>query len=774
MSLEPGTRVGEYEIVRLLGAGGMGEVYRARDPRIGRDVAVKVLPPSFAADRSRVARFEDEARAAGALNHPNLLTIFELGTHDGSPFIVSELLEGQTLRSRLQAGAIPQQRAIGYAIQLANGLAAAHAKGILHRDLKPENIFITSDDRVKILDFGLAKLTAPDSDVNTLVKTSAGVILGTPGYMSPEQVRGDTIDAASDIFALGIILYEMLSGRQPFAAGSSAETMSALLTDDPPALPVNPSLQRVLNHCLEKNHELRAHSARDVAYELETVSGFHASTKPPRAVWILFAALVVAIAIALGLWRMRPSATTPNAQSIDSLAVLPFANATNDPRSDYLSDGVTDSIINSLSQLPQIKVMSQSTMFRFKGKKLDPQEVGHQLKVRAVVAGRVTQLADHLNVQAELVNVDDGSQLWGEQYNRRLSDIFAIEEELARDISQKLRLRLTGRQEQRLTKRFTDDTKAYELYVKGRESWEKRTPGDLTAAVQYFQQAIARDPNYALAYAGLADAYAVLPDYANVSMSEVLLKAKAAATKALEIDSQLGEAHATLGTLADYEWDWTAAEQHFRSAIELRPNYATAFQWYAVHLMTQSRNAEAVSMLDRAEAVDPLSLIIKVDVAIANWRAGNKEKAMREFHDGLQADPNFAEMHEYLGRILFADGRRSEGLRELEIADSLNAGRNPELRAALAYAVAANGDVEKARSIAGQLQSLHRINQCPALIVAVAYAGFDNVLATRWLRRALAEHDAYLAELNLTPELDAIRKTPIGAEIDRKMGLSAP
>jgi len=590
--------------------------------------------------------------------------------------------------------------------------------------------------------------------------------------MSPEQVRGEAVDARSDIFAIGTILYEMLSGRPAFRGPSSVETMHCVLNSDPPPIDVNPALHRVLRHCLEKNRELRAHSARDVAYELDTVSGFHDLPTRGRSVWlatalIAFAAFAAALLL---LWR-RPQQAPAAAVAIDSLAVLPFVNATSDPRSDYLSDGVTDSIINSLSQLPQIKVMSQSTMFRFKGKKIDPQEAGHQLKVRAVVAGRVTQLADHLSVQAELVNVDDGSQLWGEQYNRRLSDIFAIEEELARDISQKLRLRLTGRQQQRLTKRFTDDTKAYELYVKGRENWNKRTAADLAAAIRYFQQAIDRDPNYALAYAGLADSYAVLPDYADVSAVDVARKAKAAATKALEIDDQLGEAHATLGTLSDYDWEWSAAEKQYRRAIELSPNYATAFQWYALHLVTQSRFAEAVPMIERAEAVDPLSLIIKVNVGLINWRVGNKEKALHAFRDGLQADPTYAEMHEYLGRFLFADGQRSEGLHELETADSLNGGRNPEARAALAYAVGVSSDKEKARSIAAELEALHRANQCPALIVAVAYGGLDNAVAARWLRRALAEHDSNLAEINITPELDDIRKTPIGAEIIQKMGL---
>ncbi len=774
-ALAPGSRVGDYEITGFLGAGGMGEVYRGRDPRLGRDVAIKVLPASFAADRSRVARFEQEARAAGVLNHPNLLTIYELGTHKGSPFIVSELLEGQTLRSRLDAGTLPQQHAIGYAIQIANGLAAAHAKGILHRDLKPENIFITTDERMKILDFGLAKLTVPDPTEQTLHKTAPGVVAGTPAYMSPEQVRGEAIDARSDIFALGVILYEMLSGQPPFRAGSSVETMNAVLVADPPPLTnVSPNLQRIVHHSLEKNRDLRVQSARDFAFELETVSGFRESPMPRRraAAWIGAAALVIVLAaIAWFARRPLPSAAAP--ATIDSLAVLPFVNATNDPKSEYLSDGVTDSIINSISQLPQIKVMSQSTMFRFKGKNIDPQEVGRQLKVRAVVAGRVTQLADRLTVQAELVDVQDGSQLWGEQYNRRLSDIFAIEEELARDISQKLRLRLTGQQEQRLTKRYTTDTKAYELYVKGREDWNKRTAAGLEAAIQDFQQAIARDPNYALAYVGLADAYAILPEYADVPVPKMRRKAKEAAAKAIEIDEQLGEAHATLGLLSGFDWQWKPAEEHFRRAIELNPNYATAYQWYALNLGRERRYAEAAAMIDRAEAVDPLSMIIKVNVGIAKWHSGRKREAYAEFRDALQKDPNYAGMHEYLGRYLFADGNRSEGLEELTKADDLFHGRSADARAPLAYALGASGDRKKAESIALELEARYRANQCPPFYVAVAYAGFDEKSAVRWVRRALAEHDSYLPFLNMAPEMEHIRQSPAGVEAVHKMGLPA-
>ena len=752
----------------------MGEVYRARDPRIGREVAIKVLPVSFAADPSRVHRFQQEARAAGVLNHPNLLTIYELGTHDGSPFIVSELLEGGTLRSRLEGGPLSQHRAIGYAIQIANGLAAAHSKGILHRDLKPENIFITADERVKILDFGLAKLTQPDSDENTWARSGAGVVAGTPGYMSPEQVRGRAVDARSDIFSLGTILFEMLSGHPPFRAGSSVETMNAVLTSDPPPpANVSTSLQRIVRHCLEKNTEARVQSARDLSFELESISDFAEKhpVRPVRGVWIV-AAIVLTCLVAAGVWKLRPhQATGAGAPPIDSLAVLPFVNATNDPKSDYLSDGVTESIINSMSQLPQLKVISRSTMFRFKGKNADAQDVGNQLKVKAVVAGRVSQLADRLTIQAELVNVSDGAQLWGEQYNRKFSDIFAVQEEIARDISQKLRLRLTGDQERRLTKRYTTDTEAYQLYLKGRYHWNKRTAENLETAIRYFQQAVDRDPNYALAYVGLADSHSILPQYAEASSLEEMKRAKAAAIKALQIDDTIGEAHATLGLIADGEWDWQAAEEHFRRAIQLNPNYATAYHWYALHLAQLRRFDEGAVVIRRAEALDPLSLIIKIVVGNIQCFSGARSECYATYRSGLQIDSTFAGLHLYLGRFLFAGGERREGLAELEKADELFGGRSNDGRSALAYAYGMSGQTAKAEAMADELAQRNRAQRCGAFYVAIAYAGFDEQRAMVWLDQALRQRDQFLPFFEFYPETDRLRRSPHGQEIIRAMGL---
>ncbi|HXM78675.1 MAG TPA: serine/threonine-protein kinase, partial [Thermoanaerobaculia bacterium] len=543
MALAPGTRLGPYEILAAIGAGGMGEVYRARDERLGREVAIKVLPASFSADPDRLRRFEQEARAAGILNHPNITAVYDIGTNesDGAPYVVQELLEGETLRSRLGAGAFTPRKALGHALQIANGLAAAHEKGIVHRDLKPENIFVTKDGRVKILDFGLAKLTSPREEGSasrlptTAGETEPGMVLGTLGYMSPEQVRGKPADARSDIFSFGAILYEMLSGKRAFHGDSAADTMSAILMKDPPDLSVtnqniSPGLERVVRHCLEKNPEERFQSARDLAFDLESLSDISgvapggkaapaASSRRTGLLLLVAGVAVAALALAAITWLR------PRGKSIDSIAVLPFVNGSRDPNAGYLSDGITESIINSLSRLPHLRVTARSTVFRFKGRDEDPQKVGRDLNVGAVVSGKVTQRCDVLSIQADLMDVGSGSQLWGDHYERKLADILSVQEEIAREISEKLRLRLTGEEKQRLTKRYTANTEAYQLYLKGRYAWEQRTQSGLTQSIEFFQKAIEKDPGYALAYAGLADSYAVLPSYSFLSPGESFPKA---------------------------------------------------------------------------------------------------------------------------------------------------------------------------------------------------------------------------------------------------------
>lgn len=564
MTLSTGTRLGPYEVRAALGQGGMGEVYRARDQRLGRDVAIKVLPAAFTADRDRLRRFEQEARACAALSHPNILTVYDIGAHDEQPYVVSELLEGQTLREALAGGALGVQKTVEYAIQICQGLAAAHEKGFVHRALKPENLFITHDGHVKILDFGLAKLVEgageetaldPSKPATKVAATRPGLVMGTVGYMSPEQLRCEAVGPTSDIFSLGCVLYEMVSGRRAFVGQTPVEIMSAILRDHPEELSrsrkqLPGELDRFISHCLEKNPEQRFQSVRDLAFNLESI-------------------------------RIRPggaSSVVPAvpANLIDSIAVLPFDNASHDSDGEYLSEGITENIINSLSRIARLRVTPRGTVYRYKGQDLDAQAIGRELDVRVVLTGRVTQRGETLVVAAELVDVVERLQLWGERYNRKLADIFEVEQEIARKVSESLRMQLSGEEEKRLTKRFTDNSEAYQLYLRGRHHWSKRTPDSIKKGCEYFQQAIEKDAGYALAYSGLADCYIQLSVY-HLPPREGWARARAAAAAAVALDPGLAEAHTSLAFVRAFaDLDWVAAEHEFRRAIELDPSYWVA------------------------------------------------------------------------------------------------------------------------------------------------------------------------------------------------------
>ena len=511
MPLTPGTRLGPYEVLAPLGAGGLGEVYRARDTRLGREVAIKVLPESLAANPAPLSRFEREAKAVAALSHPNILAIHDVGRHEAVNFAVMELLEGETLRSRL-ASRISWSTAVEIGVAIADGLAAAHAKGIVHRDLKPENIFITSDGRVKILDFGLARMKpAPSPDGTTLpADTIEGTVMGTVGYMSPEQVRGEPVDAPGDIFSLGCILYEMLSGQRAFSRESAPQTMAAILETQPADLSASGrqiplELSRIVTHCLEKHPQQRFQSAQDLAFALRATGGIPSheaqpalALRLPRRAWFAVA-LVVLAAAGLLYWKFRPTPV------IDSLAVLPFTNVGANPDAEYLTDGITENLINNLSQLPKLRVVPRSLAFSYKGKHVDPRKAGHELNVGAVLMGRIVQRGESLNIQTELVDVENVSQLWGQQYDRKLSDIIVVQEEISKAVTARLGLRPSGEVERRLTRRYTENPEAHQLYLQGRFLWNRRTAQTLQRAAEYFQSAIDKDPTYALAWAGLAE-----------------------------------------------------------------------------------------------------------------------------------------------------------------------------------------------------------------------------------------------------------------------------
>ena len=790
MTLAAGSRLGPYEILSPLGAGGMGEVYRARDPRLGREVAIKVLPASFSADPDRLRRFEQEARAAGILNHPNITAVYDIGTHDGAPYVVQELLEGETLRSRLAGGAFTPRKALGHALQIANGLAAAHEKGIVHRDLKPENVFVTSDGRVKLLDFGLAKLTeTPGSTGGTNLPTAApatepGMVLGTLGYMSPEQVRGKPADARSDIFSFGAILYEMLSGRRAFHGDSAADTMSAILLKEPVELStsnrdVSPGLERVVHHCLEKNPEQRFQSARDLAFDLESLSDVSGLSQTRRASadgvpllprMPLLAALAVAAAVGVGifLWARSHSGRRP----VDSIAVLPFANATHDPNADYLGDGITESIINSLSRLPELRVAARSTALHYKGRDDDPQKVGKELNVRAVVSGKVLQRGNTLSIQADLVDTSSGAQLWGDHYERKASDILAVQEEIAREISEKLRLRLTGEDKAKLKKRDTENTEAYHLYMKGRYAWDKRTEDSLRESIEDFQRAIDKDPGYALAYAGLADTYAVMPSYSMISPGEAYPKARAAARKALEIDEGLAPAHATLGiSLNTYDRDWAGSEAEFKKSIALDPGYATGRHWYALLLMNQGRFAEAEDEMRRAVEADPFSGVIQSNFCRLLILSRQYDRAIEQGRKAVATAPASQVPRNFLGQAYAAKKQDAQAISEWQEAAKL-AGRSPLGLMFLGRVQALEGHRAEALQTIEDMKALSAQRYVSPAFLAYVFTMLGEKNQTLdWLEKGVEDRSFDVLFLNSDPNFDWLRQEPRFQDILRRIGL---
>jgi eukaryotic-like serine/threonine-protein kinase len=790
--LEPSTRLGPYEIVAPLGAGGMSEVYRARDTRLERQVAVKVLPPPFAHDPERRARFEREAKAVAALSHPNILAIHDCGTEHGVAYAVMELLEGETLRRRLAHGAVPWRKAVEIAAAIADGLAAAHARGIVHRDLKPDNLFLTSDGRVKILDFGLARLPpAPDAQTATAsyhsAPTDPGTVMGTAGYMAPEQARGEPADARSDLFALGCVLYEMVTGRRAFNRETKAETMTAILHDEPPdpsdsGTKVPSELERVIRHCLEKRPGERFESARDLAFALRALlsdSGLAKTAPGPAGRLRRAAAAGTAVALAGGLLaallvlRAGSHGTPGPDQAIDSIAVLPLADRGGAPDTEFLGDGITECLINNLARLPDLRVLARSIVFHYKGREVNPQAVGRELKVRAVLTGRVAQRGDTLDLQVELVEVETGAQLWGERYRRRFADVFAVQEEVARQIAERLRLRLTGDERRRLAKRHPANVDAFRLYLLGRFHWNKRSRDDLERGAAYFRQAIAEDPTYAPAHAGLADSYLVLATYNYLAPGEALPQARAAANRALELDPELGEAYTSRAWIKYvFDWDWPGAEEDFRRALRLNPGYATGHHWYADYLTARGQFDEAEAAMRRAHELDPFSDIIDRDLAWPVYFARRYDQAIAQLHKVLQEHEDFSAALCLLGRAYEQKGRYEEAVAALQKAVTLSRG-NTSTRAMLAHTYARMGKAEEARRLLAELEELSRHAHVSAYALATVHAALGEThQAFAWLQRAAAERSSDLVYLLVDPKLDALRSDPRFRELTTKLNVA--
>src|SRR6266404_1248717 len=672
-----------YRILSRIGAGGMGEVYLAEDTRLDRTVAVKILPAELSADQERMRRFVQEAKAASSLSHANVAHIYEMGEAAGRSFIAMEYVEGQTLDGKIKGRALNSGEIVAIAMQVADALDEAHTKGITHRDIKPSNIMITPRGQAKVLDFGLAKinlqtLASIESDMTTALKTEPGVVMGTVQYMSPEQALGREIDRRTDIFSLGVVMYEMATARRPFSGDTASETMDQIIHSQPEAIArfnysVPAELERIIRKCIEKEPERRYQSARDLLVDLRNLkrdsdSGLvvigkvttHPGSKLRRAV--LAATVLAALVVAgLGLYLVAG-----HGKAIDSIAVMPFVNANLDPNMEYLSDGIPESIINSLSQVPNLKVMSRNSAFHFKGKEMDARAVAKELKVQSVLTGRIAQRGDGLSISMELINAQDNSQIWGEQYSRKLSDIFAVQGEIAREVSEKLRLKLTSAERQQLAKRPTESLKAFQYYMQGRSYINRRAREDLLTAIRYCEKAIEEDRNYALAYAGLADAYAVLGSRGYIAPVEGRRKAEEAARNALALDENLAEAHVAFGqTYFQFvPYNFSLSDRELRRAIELSPSLALAHLYLGVSLVRQGRLDESLEELLKARELDPLSSVIARQAAIPYYLKRDYARALELVRQANEVGPVFSstwEIGAYIQNRLF-----DEALGELE------------------------------------------------------------------------------------------------------------
>jgi TolB-like protein len=789
--VEAGTQIGPYKILGPLGVGGMGEVYRAQDGRLGREVALKVLPERFAGDPERLVRFEREARAVAGLAHPNILVLHDFGAERGLAFAVSELLEGQTLRKRLAGVALPWRKAVELAVAIAEGMAAAHAKGIVHRDLKPENIFITADERIKILDFGLAKLLnepLPTDIVETHASnlTKTGTILGTAPYMSPEQLRGEEVDARSDIFSFGCILYEMLAGKRPFTGRTHADTTGAILHCDPPDLsetankaPVE--LERLVRRCLEKNPEARFQSARDLAFALRGIgtSTVEAQAAPSRArpqvKWLLTVPCVVvaALIVAAVLWPRNSTLAVPELAKTEAagpieVAVLPFANSTRNAEADYLGDGLPAGIIRRLTGLANLKVRSFSTVSRFRDPDLVLGDMCRKLKVQAILTGRVWPQKNGLSVSVELVNVGDDSVLWSECYETASGDLQQVQLAIARQLCASLHVSMSGEEELRLGKRDTHNVEAYQHYVKGRYYWFKETEDGWKKAETYFRQAIAIDPAYALAHAGLADSYFSSSSHLLAPKVAAPL-ARKAAQNALDLDEHLAEAHIALANvLFWHDWDWQGAQKEYQRAVELNPSLALAYDANFTYLVLMGRFHEAEKAMHKAIQLDPLTPYITVDAAWLDYYSRRFDRARELSRKVVELDRHYGNSHWITGMSHVHEGHHAKALAVFQELRKLD--DTPFNLAWVAYANGLNGAPDAARQLLAELTAIAETRYVDPTAFAVIHLGLgDNEQACRWLEQAHAERSGSMVWLKVEPLFDALRAEPRFAALVSKM-----
>jgi serine/threonine-protein kinase len=828
--LATNTTLSHYRIVSEIGAGGMGEVYLAEDAQLRRRVALKILPGDLAANQDRMRRFIQEAQAAAALNHPNIAHIYEIGEAHGTNFIAMEFVDGKTLREKIHGEKSELKVLLKHLLQVAEGLAKAHASGIVHRDLKPDNIMITHEGHAKILDFGLAKLleTKPESTAEMgeaatammpVQHSTPGVVMGTVGYMSPEQAQAKTVDQRSDIFSFGCLLYEAATGRRPFGGDSIVDTLHKIIHDPAPAITdfnpsASPELQRVIRKCLAKEPDKRYQTIRDTANDLEELleemkgtseiersvarstntvssSGIDSTADDGRAESTgsvtslpalsaeyivsgvkqhkLAAAIVVLVLVVgcVGLGLYLRARTTQVA--IESIAVMPFVNESGNADVEYLSDGMTETLISGLSKLPNLNVKPRSSVFRYKGKATDAKTIGKELNVQAILNGTVVQRGQELSLFVELIDVALDKVVWSQQYNRKQSDLVSLQTDIARDVSSKLKATMSGSDEAKLMKTYTANPEAYQLYLKGNYYRTKYTNEGYKKGIEFYRKAIEMDPNYALAYIGIAGAYLTSSDW-YLPPTDAMPKVKAAASKALELDNTLADAHTYLGANANwYEWDWSTGERELKLAIELDPANAEAHHQYGFYLEMMGRTDQAVSEMEKAQRLAPLDINLNSDLAAAYVYAGEFDRAIDRARSTIEIDPNYWLSHVILGIAYERKGQFTDAVTELEKAHSLENG--PWVAGYLGYVYAAAGKKAEAQKVLAELTDLSKRQYIPAYTVAFIYAGLnDKDHAFEWLNKGYKEHSG-LALMKVETTFDNLRGDPRFKEMLKRMNL---
>lgn len=799
--------IGPYKIISELGRGGMAEVYLAEDNRLRRKMVLKILPDFSSQDPEMVLRFKREAQAASTLNHPNIITVYDLGETEGVYYIATEYVEGKTLRDLAAQGPLPLLDAVDIALQIATALDIAHQSGIIHRDIKPENVMVRQDGLVKVLDFGLAKPVATSqrlqSETTARVTTKPWTVMGTAPYMSPEQARGQELDNKTDLFSLGIVLYEISTGKRPFDGPTSSDIIASILVTEPPPASefcagAPDELDGILAKALAKDKSSRYQTAAEFASDLEQLkvalehkadrdvtvaltrnSGEMLRTGPwplrswlaLRRHWIMslvgLALIVAAVAVLVYIKEHD------NRAAIDSIAVLPFLNSSKDSNADYLADGMTETLINTLSDLSNLTVMSQSAVWRYKGPDIDPARVGNALKVKGVVIGRITQRGDNLSISVELVDARNGTHLWGKRYDRSVASIIDTQEEMSRELSAQLLLKLTGKDRELLAKRYTANPDAYRFYLQGLYALNKRDPEWLTKAVDFFNRSISTDPGYPLPYAGLADSYSLLGDYNAMPVDQALPKAQAAAERALALDEGLAEAHTALGHIRLSYWDWNQAEQQYRRALELKPSDVTAHQWYANLLSARGRSADALAEIRAGLNEDPLSLSANQSLGWQLYLAGQYDDAILQFRHTLEIEPDYVTAMVPLGLSMLAKGDYQDAIDQLKRAVDLSTGKPtyPVYLGELAVAYATSGNHPQAEQLLTQMKEIAKRSYVSPYYFARVCAALGSDEVYDWLNQACQARSTELIFLKVEPTFFGLHNDPRFIDILNRIGL---